>query len=129
MAKVSIIIPFFKGTAYLEECVGSIEKQNFTDYEIIIVNDKDGHEVPESVATREKVSVYKAMDEVSEEVIRQNEEAAAAWREQKIHERVEKRLTNAERRRNEVEEYRKKGEILDVYTEEQLNPVEEDLSR
>ncbi len=127
MAKVSIIIPFFKGTAYLEDCVGSIEKQNFTDYEIIIVNDKDGHEVPESVAAKEKVTVYRALDEVSEEVIRQNEEAAAAWREQKIHERVEKRLTNAERRRQEVEAYKKKGEILDVYTEEQLNPQEEDL--
>ena len=127
MAKVSIIIPYFKGPAYLEDCVDSIEKQNFADYEIIVVNDKDGHEVPEIVSGKKSVTVYKAIDEVSEDVIRQNEEDAIAWREVKIQERVEKRMAKAERRRAEVEELEKKGESLNVYSEEELNPQEEDL--
>ena len=49
MPKVSVIIPYFKGQAYLEECVQSIEEQKIEDLEIIVVNDKDGHEVPDSV--------------------------------------------------------------------------------
>ena len=35
MSKVSIIVPYFKGAAYLEECIDSIEKQNLEDYEIL----------------------------------------------------------------------------------------------
>lgn len=127
MPKVSIVIPYFKGPVYLQECVNSINKQNLSDYEIIIVNDKDGHEVPEEVQANPHVTVYKAIEEVPEEVIRQNEEAAAAWREQKIHERVEKRLENAQKRRDEVKEYEKKGEILDVYTDKELHPEEGEL--
>ena len=49
MPKVSVIIPYFKGQAYLEECVQSIEEQKIEDLEIIVVNDKDGHEVPLSL--------------------------------------------------------------------------------
>ena len=91
MPKVSVIIPYFKGQAYLEECVQSIEEQKIEDLEIIVVNDKDGHEVPDSVKENPHVKVFLAMDELPEDVIRANEETAAAWREQKIHERVEKR--------------------------------------
>ena len=39
MPKVSVIIPYFKGQAYLEECVQSIEEQKIEDLEIIVVND------------------------------------------------------------------------------------------
>ena len=127
MAKVSIVIPYFKGPAYLEDCVGSIEKQNFSDYEVIIVNDKDGHEVPETVSEKKYVTVYKALEEVSEEVIQQNEADATAWREIKIQERVDKRMARAERRRAEVEEIEKNGGNANIYTEEQLHPQEEDL--
>ena len=38
MPKVSVIIPYFKGQAYLEECVQSIEEQKIEDLEIIVVN-------------------------------------------------------------------------------------------
>ena len=86
MPKVSVIIPYFKGQAYLEECVQSIEEQKIEDLEIIVVNDKDGHEVPDSVKENPHVKVFLAMDELPEDVIRANEETAAAWREQKIHE-------------------------------------------
>ena len=67
MAKVSIIIPYFKGTAYLQDCVASIEAQQLADYEIIIVHDKDGTEVPESVLANEAVVVYEALAELPEE--------------------------------------------------------------
>ena len=58
MPKVSVIIPYFKGQAYLEECVQSIEEQKIEDLEIIVVNDKDGHEVPDSVKENPHVKVF-----------------------------------------------------------------------
>ena len=127
MPKVSIIIPYFKGQAYLEECVQSIDEQKLADYEILIVHDKDGHEVPDVVKNNSHVKVFFAVEELPEDVLRANEETAAAWREQKIQEHVEKRLHNAERRRKEVEEYERKGESLDVYTDKELNPQEGEL--
>lgn len=128
MAKVSVIIPYFKGTAYLEDCVASIEAQQLADYEIIIVHDKDGTEVPESVLARESVVVYEALEELPEEVHQKNREAAESWREQKIREHVDKRLQNAKRRREELEDLEKKGENTQaIYTEEQLSPQEDDL--
>ena len=36
MPKVSVIIPYFKGQAYLEECVQSIEEQKIEDLEILL---------------------------------------------------------------------------------------------
>ncbi len=128
MAKVSIIIPYFKGTAYLEDCVASIEAQQLADYEIIIVHDKDGTEVPQSVLQKKTVVVYEALEELPEEVHRKNREAAESWREQKIHERVEKRLTKAEHRREELDSLKKRGEnAKSIYTDEQLYPDEEEL--
>lgn len=128
MAKVSIIIPYFKGTAYLEDCVTSIEAQQLADYEIIIVHDKDGTEVPDSVLANKAVVVYEALEELPEEVHRKNREAAESWREQKIRERVEKRMTNAERRREELDSLKRKGEnAKSIYTDEQLYPDEGEL--
>ncbi|MCR5797461.1 MAG: glycosyltransferase, partial [Eubacterium sp.] len=49
MSKVSIIVPYLKGPAYLRECVESVMSQGLDDYEIIIADDRDGHEVPEDV--------------------------------------------------------------------------------
>lgn len=128
MARVSVIIPYFKGTAYLEDCVASIEAQKLEDYEIIIVHDKDGTEVPESVLAKKTVVVYEALDELPEEIYRANKEAAESWREQKIREHVDKRLENAKRRREELEELEKKGEnTQSIYTEDQLEPQEDEL--
>lgn len=128
MARVSVIIPYFKGTAYLEDCVASIEAQKLEDYEIIIVHDKDGTEVPESVLAKKTVVVYEALDELPEEIHRANKEAAESWREQKIREHVDKRLENAKRRREELEELEKKGEnTQSIYTEDQLEPQEDEL--
>lgn len=55
MSKVSIIVPYLKGPSYLEECIQSIENQNLDDFEILLVDDKDGHEVPESVLAMKNV--------------------------------------------------------------------------
>lgn len=55
MSKVSIIVPYLKGPSYLEECIQSIENQKLSDYEILLVDDKDGHDVPESVLAMKNV--------------------------------------------------------------------------
>ena len=39
MAKISIIVPYLKGPAYLEECIQSIEEQKMSDIEVILVDD------------------------------------------------------------------------------------------
>lgn len=39
MPRVSIIVPVYNVEDYLEKCLDSILKQNFSDYEVIIVND------------------------------------------------------------------------------------------
>lgn len=37
--KISIIIPVFNTSRFLEECVVSLEKQNYSNFEVILVND------------------------------------------------------------------------------------------
>lgn len=37
--KVSVIVPVYNTSKYLEKCLDSLLKQNFKDYEIIVVND------------------------------------------------------------------------------------------
>lgn len=64
MAKVSIIIPYLKGQAYLEDCVQTLASQGLSEYEIIVVNDKDGEPVPDSVKEKAYVTVYNAVDEL-----------------------------------------------------------------
>ena len=39
MPKLSIIVPVYNAEKYLEECLDSILKQTFTDFEIILIND------------------------------------------------------------------------------------------
>ncbi len=39
IVKLSIIIPVYNISAYLEECVQSVFRQTFTDYEVILVDD------------------------------------------------------------------------------------------
>lgn len=128
MPKISIIIPYLKGQAYLEECVTNLEQQKLENYEIIVVNDKDGQDVPKQVMENPHVVVYNAVDEVSQEVIRINLQEQEELRGKKIQEKVQKRLHRAERRRLSVEESAARGEELNIYTEEQLNPDEEELA-
>ena len=40
MKKVSVIIPVYNSSLYLEECINSIVNQTYKNLEIIIVNDK-----------------------------------------------------------------------------------------
>ena len=37
--KISVVIPVFNGADYLEQAVGSILRQTYKNYEIIVVND------------------------------------------------------------------------------------------
>ena len=39
MPKFSIIIPVYNVEEYLEQCLESVKKQTYHDYEVIIVND------------------------------------------------------------------------------------------
>lgn len=39
MPKLSVVIPVYNARAYLVECVGSVLKQSFTDFELILVDD------------------------------------------------------------------------------------------
>ncbi len=64
MSKVSVIVPYLKGPSYLEECIQSIEDQNLSDFEIILVDDKDGHEVPEQVLAMKNVKHIVMEDEI-----------------------------------------------------------------
>jgi len=38
--KVSVIIPFYKGISFLEDCLQSLAEQSFTDMEIILIRDR-----------------------------------------------------------------------------------------
>lgn len=64
MLKLSIIIPYLKGPHFLEDCVEAIAAQKLSDYEIIVVNDKDGEPVPDSMQGAEHIVVYNAVDEL-----------------------------------------------------------------
>lgn len=64
MSKVSVIVPYLKGPSYLEECIQSIENQNLSDYEILLVDDKDGHDVPETVLAMKNVRHIVLEDEI-----------------------------------------------------------------
>ena len=39
MKKFSIIVPVYNVEAYLDKCLSSLVKQNYNDYEVIVVND------------------------------------------------------------------------------------------
>ena len=40
MLKFSIIIPVYNSEKYLEQCVNSILKQDYTNFEIILIDDE-----------------------------------------------------------------------------------------
>ena len=39
MKKFSIIVPVYNVEAYLDKCLSTLVKQNYNDYEVIVVND------------------------------------------------------------------------------------------
>ena len=66
MSKVSIIVPYLKGPAYLSECIESIEEEKLEDFEVVLVDDKDGHDVPEDIMAKPFVKYVRLEDEVEE---------------------------------------------------------------
>lgn len=40
MPRFSVVIPVYNGAEYLEECVGSVLRQDFEDFEVILVDDR-----------------------------------------------------------------------------------------
>lgn len=39
MKKISVVVPVYNVESYIEECVESLIKQDFDDYEVIFVDD------------------------------------------------------------------------------------------
>ncbi len=64
MSKVSVIVPYLKGPEYLKECIQSIEDQDLKDFEILLIDDKDGHEVPEQVLAMKNVKHIRLEEEI-----------------------------------------------------------------
>lgn len=59
MAKVSICIPAYNNVEGIERLLGSIAKQDYTDYEIIITDDSTDDKVYELVKGRPEVQYYR----------------------------------------------------------------------
>ena len=49
MPLVSVIVPVYNVSEYLPNCLDSIKKQSFKDYEIIIINDSSPDNSPENI--------------------------------------------------------------------------------
>lgn len=64
MVNISIIIPYLKCAPYLEDCIATLTAQELPDCEILVINDKDGEPVPETVKNNPVVTVYNAVDEL-----------------------------------------------------------------
>lgn len=54
--KISIIVPVFNASQFIEECVLSLEKQNYPNFEIILVN--DGSEDDSLIICQKLASLY-----------------------------------------------------------------------
>jgi glycosyltransferase involved in cell wall biosynthesis len=61
MSKVSVIIPFYNLGEFLPEAITSVEKQSFTDWELIIVNDGSTEQKSLDVLSTYR-SKYKVID-------------------------------------------------------------------
>ena len=54
---VSVIVPIYNAARFLDECLGSIEKQTLSHYEVIMVNDgstDDSQSIAETYAKRDE---------------------------------------------------------------------------
>ena len=61
MPKISIIIPFRNGEKYLKRSIGSIEKQKYKDWEIILVDDSStdkSKEIIDKLENKKKIKYY-----------------------------------------------------------------------
>lgn len=46
MPTISVIIPVYNAEKYLQNCINSIQKQTYRDYEVIIIDDGSTDESP-----------------------------------------------------------------------------------
>jgi GT2 family glycosyltransferase len=52
MPRVSVIIPNFNGMKYIDDCLRSLKKQSFTDFEVIVVDDGSTDGSPEHISSK-----------------------------------------------------------------------------
>ena len=59
---VSILVPVYNAAPYLQECVGSLTGQTYTDLQIVLINDgstDDSWEVMKTLASQDKrIEIY-----------------------------------------------------------------------
>lgn len=72
MAKISVILPVYNGEKYLRECIDSVLKQTYTDFELIIVDDGSRDD------TEKICKAYAAADKRIRLISRQNEGLVSA---------------------------------------------------
>ncbi len=70
MSKISMIVPYLKGPDYLEDCIESLQNQNISDYEVLLVNDRDGDDIPERIKDHPNVRVIELEEEYDFEEFR-----------------------------------------------------------
>lgn len=66
MTKISVVVPYWKGGRYLEDCVRSVEQQE-VPCEIILVCDRGHDEIPDSVQCSPLVKILEAAEILTEE--------------------------------------------------------------
>ena len=54
MVKVSVIVPVYNMEKYLGECLSSLARQTFNDYEVIVINDGSTDSSEEIIAYYKK---------------------------------------------------------------------------
>lgn len=62
MKNCSLIVPLYRGKDYIEECIDSIVKQTYTDWELILMNDGSPDDTHEFVARLLEKEKYKGFD-------------------------------------------------------------------
>ena len=72
--KVSVIIPVYNCEEFLEECIGSLLKQTFSDFEIIVVDNKSTDDtvymVEDFMKISSKISLIKLDENLKQGIAR-----------------------------------------------------------
>lgn len=111
MSKVSVIVPYLKGPSYLEECVQSVENQNLSDFEILIIDDKDGHEVPQSVLAMKNVRHIVMEQERDADEFFVNKCKCLGWEAETENEQTVQEFLDEDEKENENKELPFAGEL------------------
>lgn len=74
MAKISIIVPIYNVEKYIKECIDSILRQSFYDYELILVDDGSTDSCPQIC------DAFAKQDKKIKVIHKPNEGLVSAWK-------------------------------------------------